>query len=774
MEFAQALAVGWFAVNNAAAAVEKPHKVRVDWAVESKRPGAPMGYTLLAGSVDRARAERLIEAATTGTPAGENAGRIDALPWMSFTADPAGPTPLLGVVDRSWSGEHDVTGQPIMPRRLLTVDWSSTTAALPGFAGLLALARSVRWTGVDGPPEGVHGAQPVVGTVPPLSVDRLVMAIDDLGFDWALAAAVALLDGDQVVVVTPGQVFSLQQRVQVLDAVCALLPYGCRAWISAATWAQHRSAHTVRLSFAERGRPGQWVIDFDELRPATPRTPEATAYLAEMTLLRSEGFPTARIVEHLAVLHELLGPHEAGRAVEHLRELRLVASTVEDINNGRGDPERVEAVLTRFGWRSLTPAQRQAVASFLVGTAVRSSGPSAAARLALRRHWAPELVQYLADEITAQRGDADRLRQRMSLLDELGRTIRDPVLAVLLDVALARHAVRQFFNVAWAYVLKVAYQPDARGGHRYLKNIAQQVAEGSTALGPEATAAAQLLALGAAKTPRLEIGADWDLAPLAAAWRALPPEGRATLGRRLPAAVLGKEMTATSFRALAEVSHALDPVDQRGSDASGLWDHAAAEVGERLVRHPDLLPTLALDEQWAGELVRYTPQYAWLTEWFTVQRAASTPETDMTAIRDAYARLRSSGAPATAAVRAIAPWLQARGPEGLDQLLHASGEQTGDRASLADEIRSGTFAEPALRDLGVAYQRFVRERLRELLALAQYYQQQETANDDVTRRLGIPLPRSTAARPVPSDGARAESTGALRRVMSILRGDPDA
>ena len=245
------------------------------------------------------------------------------------------------------------------------------------------------------------------------------------------------------------------------------------------------------------------------------------------------------------------------------------------------------------------------------------------------------------------------------------------------------------------------------------------------------------------------------------------------LGRRLPAAVLGKRVTPDSFRALTEVTHALDPVDQRGPEAAGLWEHAAAEVGERLVRHSDLLPTLALDEQWAGELVRYTPQYAWLREWFAAQRTASTPETDVTAVRDAYARLRSTGAPPTAAVRAVAPWLQAHGPEGLDQLLRMFARQGGDGASLADEVRHGAFAAPELSAIGVAYDRLVHERHRELLALAQYYQQQEAANDEVTRRLA-PLPRTAASRPVPSDGARAESTGAFRRVMSMLRGDPDA
>src|SRR5689334_10796687 len=101
---------------------------RVDWAAESKHPGAAMGHTLLAGSGDPAQAQRLIETGTTGTPTGENAGQIDALPWMSFVADPAGSGSLLGVVERSWSGEQDATGQRIAPCRLLAVGWPTSPA----------------------------------------------------------------------------------------------------------------------------------------------------------------------------------------------------------------------------------------------------------------------------------------------------------------------------------------------------------------------------------------------------------------------------------------------------------------------------------------------------------------------------------------------------------------------------------------------------------------------------------------------------------------------
>ena len=858
---------------------EEPGRVRVDWAVQSKRPGAGKGYALLAGSIDSTRALRLIEAGTTGTPAGEDAGRVDALPWVSFVADRTGSSATLGVVERSWTDEHDVTGQPIVPARLLAVGWPTSKPTLLGFVGLLALARSVRWAGVDGPPEGVRKAAPIDASVPPLNVDLLVRAIEDVGFDWALTAAVALLDGHQVVVVTPGRILSLQQRAQLLDAVCALLPYGCRAWISASTWARDRSAHPVRLSFAERGRPGQRVIHFDEFRPEPPRTPEASAYLTEMTHLRSEGFPVAQIVAHLAELYEPLEPREAGLAVRHLRELRLVASTVEDIQRGRADPSRVNDVLTRFGWGDLDDPTQAALVSFLADAAVGESGSGRVAREVLQRHWAAEPLHHLVGEIVADLadGNAERPRRRMAILADLAPTVRDelvavvlhhmaqkaeaqtadrtiallvdthspaprnaaawevlarcpelgarllramsdlrqdgadarfgqaldalaahdggpdtrwvnavralfadgrlapdtgalpgPVLAVLLEVALARNAVRQLLGVAWEHVLRAAYEPGG-GGHPRLEAIATQVAAApEVPLGPEAAAAATLLALGADGRARLEVTGPEDLPPLATAWRALPEEARATLRERLPAAVLGRSMTPQSFRALVAVVEALEP-----AEAHGLRDRAAGEVSECLVRSPDLLPQLALDETLSADLVRYAPRYVWLKEWFAVRRTASISETGADVVRAAYTRLRSSGAPASAAMRAIAPWLAARGPEGLDELLRSGDGPTGESAGHGEEIRDGAFVEPELRGLGAAYHRLVQARHREHLAQAQYYQQQDRVLRAFLQRHDAPPSRSDAAQPDPAVPPRTGSTGAWQRVWARLR-DPDA
>jgi hypothetical protein len=356
-----------------------------------------------------------------------------------------------------------------------------------------------------------------------------------------------------------------------------------------------------------------------------------------------------------------------------------------------------------------------------------------------------------------------------------------PVLALLLDIAVARQVVRAFFALAWKYVLKIAYQPDTRGDYPYLEEIARYVAEGPTELGPQATAASELLALGTKKATPPKIRIHQDLRPLAEAWRALPDAGRVTVGRRLPAALLGKSMTPESFRVLITVTETLEPAVERRSDTPGLHELVEAEVGDRLLRHPDLLPRLALDENWARELVRYAPQYAWLTEWFVVHRMASEADTSAMAVGDSYMRLRSAAAPPGAAVRAIGPWLAARGPEGLDELLCRFPSVSDNSLSPREEVRFGAFTDPELRGLGVAYEWHMRQRRDVYQAGLQHCDQELAANrelmlDGNTRQLmsnnNIPLPPDFAVSPSQDPPAASQGKpNPLKRALNALRGD---
>ena len=233
-------------------------------------------------------------------------------------------------------------------------------------------------------------------------------------------------------------------------------------------------------------------------------------------------------------------------------------------------------------------------------------------------------------------------------------------------------------------------------------------------------------------------------------------------------------MTPASFHALSEVTTALDPVDQRHAGTTGLWDQAAAEVGERLRNHPDLLPKLALDQQWTNDLVRYVPQFVWLKEWIVVHRMAESPETVPGKVCDAYLRLRSLGSPEDSAVRAIAPWLKAHTECGLDELIRSFGPPAGPGPWPGEELRLAVFAAAELRMVGFEHQRLAIARFREFQELAQYYHYQVGANNaammkvkdvDVPADLVMPALPDTTIVPEP------EKPGPVRWVIGKLRGD---
>ena len=374
-----------------------------DWAVQSKPPGGAAGYDIVAYSGDRRRAVRAIKAVAAGTPPGPNDGGVGDLPWVSFLGDVEG-SPTLSVALRVWSEGQDAAGRTTIPTQLITIAWPASKDECPGFTGLARVSRNIRWTGFAGPPEGVADGVPLRLVVPLLDTELLSGTIDDeIGFDWALAVAAALLDGQRVVITTPGQNVKLADRVRLLDAVCALLPYGCRSWISATTWARSQTDHSVRLCFAQFVRETQLEIPLSEASPTVElSTTAAQAYRKEMVALRAAGFETKAILEHVLGRFEPLALADAAAAVTHLQEMRLVDVVYEEVNAGNGDPNRVGHVLAKVGWVALKKRVRTAFATFLVSAAAGRDARAARARQVLQQTWHPIVGEELGAAVAAE------------------------------------------------------------------------------------------------------------------------------------------------------------------------------------------------------------------------------------------------------------------------------------------------------------------------------------------------------------------------------------
>lgn len=417
-------------------------QVLADWAVRSSHPDRSMGYEVLTASGNRKRAERIIWASGTGTPQGERLGKPDALPWLTFTGDVEGDA-VVGVIQLSWSDARDGTGQPIVPARLVALPWPDQPLVGPGFYSLFLATRALTWSGVTGPPISTADGTRLSISVPPMDVEQLSVAIEKIGFEWLLNIAVALLDRQQVVIIMPAEPFSLEQRVAILDAACALLPYGCRSWISAATWANDRSEHQVRLTFAATARPGQCEMPFTTATAPGPRIQAAAVadYQRVMTQLRAAGLATSVIVAHLAARHEPLRADQAAQAVKHLEELRLPEAVHDEIRRSAGDPHRVERVLARLGWPRLPALMHADYVRFLADIGSTYDGLGAQARHTLGRYWTTETCEALAEQTSRELASAGSQRPRTWLNTVAAvETIAPGALAALSAAILRRTA----------------------------------------------------------------------------------------------------------------------------------------------------------------------------------------------------------------------------------------------------------------------------------------------------------------------------------------------
>ncbi|WP_433893198.1 hypothetical protein [Streptomyces sp. CA-111067] len=361
-----------------------------DWAVLGKHQGRSMGYEVLAGSFSAASAGRYLFSATTGTP--DDRDPAGALPWLVFLGTvPDEPGPACAVVETTWDGTRDATGAAGFSWGLVLLEWEQAGAAALTWTGLGRGAAALRLPAESGDRLPLPAA--------PADADELAATVEELGFGWAAGVAALLLDGRRVVITAPpgGTLPDPDTRVRILDAVCALLPYGCRSWLSGATWTG-KSDHQLRLVFASAARTGQQEVPLGG-PPPEPRGDAARGYLAELWRVRQKEQPTASVVAHLLASTAIVPVQDAASALQVLREMDLLGSVVGDIRHGRGSLTDVARLLRLHPMESLKEQHQGTLLSFLF-LCVR--GPDGhRARELLEEHWPRRAARLLADEILA-------------------------------------------------------------------------------------------------------------------------------------------------------------------------------------------------------------------------------------------------------------------------------------------------------------------------------------------------------------------------------------
>ncbi|MQY14933.1 hypothetical protein SRB5_51090 [Streptomyces sp. RB5] len=392
--------------------------VRADWSLQGKAPGQ-VAYDVQAGTVGARTAQKYFWAASTETPRAGHADAPDALPWVALLGGTEDDRPVTALVETDWAGGRDATGRISYSARLWLLDFRDAQGGGLTWSSLYDAALDAPWPGGDGPAER---ALPLELDAAPAGVAKLAHYVESqIGFEWAARAAALLLEGRQVVITLSAAYAGLNAttRVAVLDGICSLLPYGCRAWLSASTWAGHGADHELRLTFAHRPRGDQCQAALKGQLPPEPGSATARAYLAELLRLR-EKRGVEQLLSHLLAHGSPLTPQDGELALRHLRDLDLATHVVQGISQGAaGILGEVSRLLDRVPLSALSAPEAATVTRFLADRGVQGAAHPAdveTARTLLLRHWSPRVGEALAVELNAQPAGERNFRQASGYL----------------------------------------------------------------------------------------------------------------------------------------------------------------------------------------------------------------------------------------------------------------------------------------------------------------------------------------------------------------------
>ncbi len=211
--------------------------VPTEWALYGKNPGDYEGYRILEcseGPVKWASFREAIGRYDLGTP--------EELPQVAISylrsAGQSGSYLALAVAEYRDS-HRDATGRAIAYTRYFCVPYRDLAAEGVGY---LAMYQAFQGVGLPQP----SGA-PLLAQVASLPLPAQFEG------DLAVRVAAQLLTGRNVCVVGAARV-SVVDRLRFIDGVMALLPYGMRAKMTAATWTRSTSQHRFRLFFSDSPR----------------------------------------------------------------------------------------------------------------------------------------------------------------------------------------------------------------------------------------------------------------------------------------------------------------------------------------------------------------------------------------------------------------------------------------------------------------------------------------------------------------------------------------
>ncbi|MEV6863786.1 hypothetical protein AB0M44_22605 [Streptosporangium subroseum] len=292
-------------------------EIGFEWALEGKRPGAHDDYELLSWSDDRLGPE-VFEEIRSRYATGLSADLPQVTIAVAATRERERVSRHIVLAAQEWSGHRDATNRKIVYTRWFYVPYQELAAHQVSYESLYHALAGLPVT--PSPPLAVH--------VPEFDPTALAPGRD------ARCAAALLLTGRPVCVVGADRV-PMIERLRFLDTVAALLPYGMRTRLTAATWSSSTARHKIRLSFARHAPENAYEVRWGHGKEITWRDGPANVCLD--LLVR----PDVRLADMLRRLARLTDPLSFGP-----EDLPVAVRLLEH----SGYPELLPPAATGAGW----------------------------------------------------------------------------------------------------------------------------------------------------------------------------------------------------------------------------------------------------------------------------------------------------------------------------------------------------------------------------------------------------------------------------------------
>ncbi len=386
--------------------------LRPGLAIKAKHAGDIQDYRVLSctsHSLTRERFERIFYDFSVGSMPDERFVPGEQPPWI--TAGPVAEADqiYLALVRQEWTDQHDHSGRRIK---------QSTCLCLP-YADLAPMQATLIDLYTHMPPASdldtwITQDRFMDFTATPDRNQRIAQLIDDTGY--AFMAAVAALVMSRPVALLGAQDLTVEQRLDYLDAILGLLPYGSRAALLLSTWMKGNIDHSVRLGFSNAPGRDQTPVEWRVI-PTLPPGSEAETYYQTLCDLR-HNYPTVKIVEWLARQDRPLTLQQPEAFLDTLVRLNQPYIILRRVEAGRGRSAEVRMLFTSGAATHLQPDEQTTLLAWLLHE------PTADNLAVVATHWRDALTAPLRDvtvaTLTRQAGETREQEQILARLCDLG------------------------------------------------------------------------------------------------------------------------------------------------------------------------------------------------------------------------------------------------------------------------------------------------------------------------------------------------------------------